>query len=383
MKSKSTRHVLSWSALSFVLINQFAIASWADTAQSDGGTAKTLVSDSVPASSASSSVRPNHTSQKLDEKAAQQNRQLVKERATRSGWLGDGTVPDSVRVLKDLPYLENGSAAQKLDLYIPSVHTMAGDDSENFSKSNSNFADKRQNLSKGWPLVVWIHGGGWRSGDKRGGPMRALLESGFAVASINYRLTQEAKWPAQLDDCRTALNFLRAHASDYDLDTQRMGVWGASAGAHLALMLALKPDTAGDGAKSLGFERPQIKGVCDWFGPTDLAGILRVSETTDLGIEMVRQLFGVADDKLLDACHEASPITYVGKSKDVPPILIMHGKSDELVSIRQSVRLIDLMKDAGIKNMKLVEVNGGHGFPGFGADTVGDVINFFKNKLKD
>jgi len=235
-------------------------------------------------------------------------------------------------------------------------------------------------LSTGWPIVVWIHGGGWRGGDKKSGPFRALLESGFAVASINYRLSGEAKWPAQLDDCRSALAFLRAHAAEYDVDAKRMGLWGGSAGGHLVLMLALKGDKPEGKLKSEGSE---LAAVCDWFGPTDLARFVKNGETTKQGAEMIQQLFGLEGEALLAACTAASPVTYIGQAKHVPPILIMHGKSDKLVSIKQSEVLVAKMKAAGITNVKLVELNGGHGYPGFGGGTVLDVIKFFQEKLKN
>ncbi len=365
MKRTATNFGLLFAACILLLSNVIAFAD-----------------DKTQAVKSSQVVRPDANQIKNDAKADQQLKDLVKKRRTRNGWLGDGTVADNVRVLKDLSYVDkDGSQAQKLDLYIPSVHTIAGDDTASFEKSNSNFADKRQNLSKGWPIVVWIHGGGWRSGDKKGGPFRALLDAGFAVASINYRLSPEAKWPAQLDDCRSALSFLRNHASEYDIDCKRMGLWGASAGGHLVLMLALKPEGAN---KAVSQSAPEtVSAVCDWFGPTDLGGFMRKGETTNSGAEMIQQLFGLEGDALLAACDRASPITYVGvgQLQQVPPMLIMHGKSDRLVSIHQSYSLVDKMKAAGVKNVKLVELNGGHGFPGFGPGTVLSVVNFFKDKL--
>ncbi|MBA3994056.1 MAG: hypothetical protein C0469_11065 [Cyanobacteria bacterium DS2.3.42] len=333
------------------------------------------------------SVSESAKQQKDEASVDRQLKELVQKRRTRDGWLGDGSYPENVRAIKDLSYAEKGgSASQKLDLYIPSVTTLKGDDKDNSKTSKSNFTEKRRNLSVGWPLVVWIHGGGWRGGDKKGGPYRALLDSGFAVASINYRLSGEAKWPAQLDDCRSALSYLRKHAAEYDIDVKRMGLWGSSAGGHLVLMLALKGDKADaankhqSSAKANG--ESHIAAVCDWFGPTDLARFAQEGETTKQGAEMIQQLFGLQGDAFMSACAEASPINYVGHSKHVPPILIMHGKADKLVGIKQSEMLVDKMKGAGITNVKLVELNGGHGYPGFGSGTILDVIKFFQDKLQ-
>lgn len=310
--------------------------------------------------------------QKADAKVSQQLKDLVKKRRTRDGWLGDGTVPENVRTIKDIAYTENPvSDAQKLDLYIPSILTIEADREPISSKSN--FSAKRRNLSGGWPLVVWIHGGGWKGGDKKGGPFRALLESGFAVASINYRLSGESKWPAQFDDCQTALSYLRKHAGEYGIDPKRIGLWGGSAGGHLVLMLGLRQDGTDD----------KVACVCDWFGPTDLSRFMLMGETTKQGEDLVHDLFGLQGDALMSACASASPVNYINTAKNVPPILIMHGKDDKLVSIRQSRSFVERMKKAGYKDVKLDEVNGGHGYPGFGPGTVGDVVKFFKTRLEE
>lgn len=325
--------------------------------------------------------------QKKDASVDRQLKELVQKRRTRNGWLGDGSFPENVRFIKDLSYTEKGgSESQKLDLYIPSLPTLEGEDKDNSRTPKSNSAVKHRNSRAGLPLVVWIHGGGWRGGDKKGGPFRALLDSGFAVASINYRLSGEAKWPAQLDDCRSALHFLRLHAAEYDIDVNRMGLWGSSAGGHLVLMLALKGDKADAVNEHHGSARAggegRIAAVCDWFGPTDLARFAVEGETTKHGAELVHDLFGLEGDALLSAASAASPLTYVGHLKYVPPMLIMHGKSDKLVAIKQSEVLVDKMKRAGITNVKLVELNGGHGYPGFGSGTILDVIKFFQEKLQ-
>ncbi|NQT87653.1 alpha/beta hydrolase, partial [bacterium] len=92
------------------------------------------------------------------------------------------------------------------------------------------------------PIVVWIHGGAWRAGTKSLGRVMPLVERGYAVAAITYRLTGEAQWPAQIQDCKCAIRWLRAHAAEHGIDPDRIGVWGSSAGGHLVAMLG----TAGD-----------------------------------------------------------------------------------------------------------------------------------------
>lgn len=288
---------------------------------------------------------------KAKEEAAvsQQLKDLVKKRRTRKGWLGDGTVPANVRFIKDVTYVDKSvSASQKLDLYIPATPSKSG-----------------------WPLVVWIHGGGWKGGDKKGGPFYPLLENGFAVASLNYRLSDESKWPAQFDDCQSALAFLRKHASEYNIDTKRMGLWGGSAGGHLVLMLALRDKNPSD----------KLLAVCDWFGPTDLTRFLLKGETTKMGEDLIRDLFGLQGEALIAACPSASPVTYISAAKNVPPILIMHGRSDKLVSIRQSQYFVEKMKEAGFNYVRLDEINGAHGYPGFGESTVNNVVKFFRQRM--
>lgn len=280
---------------------------------------------------------------------------LVRHRRSRTGWLGDSKLPSNCKVFSDLPYVNNAGINQKLDIYIPTSDRIAKDQSP---------ATKP-------PLVVWIHGGGWRGGDKKGGPIRALIDSGLAVASINYRLSSEAKWPAQLDDCKSALVWLANNAKDYGYDPTHIGLWGASAGGHLVLMLALKDGTANG-----------VKSVCDWFGPTDLASYIQSKNTTPNGIEMIRQLLGVDDKALIEAAKAASPISYIKSTEKLPDILIVHGKQDPLVPVEQSQQLAAELAKIGVKNTTLSLIKGGHGYPGFGDASIQESISFLKDSLK-
>lgn len=297
-------------------------------------------------------------------KSVKDLRELVNKQRTRKGWLGDGSIPPNVRLVKDLQYGAR-SQSQKLDLYIPKSDVLK--------------------TKAGLPLVIWIHGGGWNSGDKVGGPINPLLEAGFATASINYRLSGEAKWPAQLDDCRSALKYIRAHAIEYGIDAKRMGLWGGSAGGHLVLMLALKGDTPDIAprplSKTVALKPLDVAAVCDWFGPTDIARYVREPKQNQYAIDMIHALIGTQGAAFMSGCEDASPITYVGQLKQVPPLLIMHGRSDMLVPINQSQLLVDRMKSQGLKNVRLVSVDGGHGHPGFELDTMLDVVKFFKSHL--
>lgn len=119
-------------------------------------------------------------------------------------------VPEGVQVLRDLTYVEGGHERNRLDLYLPEK------------------AEGRP------PLVVWIHGGAWQAGSKEDCAAVRLTAKGYAVASINYRLSQHAVFPAQIEDCKAAIRWLRANAAKYHLDPDHIGVWGSSAGGHLA-----------------------------------------------------------------------------------------------------------------------------------------------------
>jgi acetyl esterase/lipase len=297
---------------------------------------------------------------------------LIKHRRTRGGWLGNGELPLNVKFIADIPYVQNAGKSQRLDLYLPQTESGVSEEDVKSTKEDSQAKNESSaKLKTGLPLVIWIHGGGWRGGDKKGGPMRALLNAGFAVASINYRLSGEAKWPAQFDDCRSAISYLESHAGEYGIDPNRVALWGASAGGHLVLMLALKDGTAHG-----------IKAVCDWFGPTDLVSYIQSQKTTPNGLEMIKQLLQTDQSGLLPAAKDASPVTFIKKDSSMPSLLIVHGKQDPLVPVDQSENLAKRLIDLGYSNITLSVIKGGHGFPGFGNDTIQNTIGFFKSTLK-
>ena len=153
-------------------------------------------------------------------------------------------VPEGATPYRDLPYLTNGHPRQNLDLYVPTDGT---------------------NL----PLIINIHGGAWQAGSKEMGPPMDYLRRGYAVASINYRLSQHALFPAQLDDCKAAVRWLRANAAKYNLDPDHFAAWGYSAGGHLAALLGTTGDVKTfDAGENLGVSS-RVQAVVDYFGPTD------------------------------------------------------------------------------------------------------------------
>jgi len=246
-------------------------------------------------------------------------------------------LPAGVRVLRDLKYVENGHERNRLDLYLP------------------------EKVEGGLPLVVWIHGGAWQAGSKQGCPAVFLAAKGYAVASINYRLSQHAIFPAQIEDCKAAIRWLRGNAAKYQIDADHIGVWGASAGGHLVAMLGTTgnvKDLEGTGGNLDRSSRVQC--VVDWFGPSDLA---TMAGSHDNPGSPESRLIGGTVQENKEKARKASPLTYV--SKDSAPFLIMHGDQDNTVPLSQSEVLAAALKKAGV-DVKLVVVKGnGHGGPGF------------------
>ena len=270
------------------------------------------------------------------------------------------TLPEGVRVLNDVAYLENGHERQVLDLYLP--------------KSTGQVR----------PVVIWVHGGGWQTGDKSGGPWRPLLEQGFAVASINYRLSQHSIFPAQINDCKAAVRWLRDHAAEYELDPQCFGVWGSSAGGHLVALLGTSGDVADlEGAESKTSSR--VQAVCDWFGPTDF---LKMNEhggpngriDHDAPNSPEARLIGGAVQSHQEAARRASPLTYV--TADDPPFLIVHGDQDPVVGMQQSLLLHKALTAAKVPSTLTIVPGAGHGQ--FRDPKIAEsCIEFFERVLKN
>jgi acetyl esterase/lipase len=223
------------------------------------------------------------------------------------------------------------------------------------------------------PLVVFVHGGSWDSGDSRHAApfsdfpqaLAALAAQGYVVASVNYRLSQEARYPAALQDVKSAIRWLRAHAGDFNIDTTRVAVWGASSGGQLAALVGTtcgvgRFEPEGDTDKDLPSDC--VQAVIDWFGVTDIAADAPAaksfttgsssSEGKYLGCEPAACPPGVA--------RLASPLTFV--SAGSPPFLIQHGAADTGVPPLQSQRLYDSLKAAGVPAQIVIYPDVGHGF---------------------
>ena len=273
-------------------------------------------------------------------------------------------VPDDVEIRPDLEYGTGGGRALKLDVVKPKTPA----------------AQPR-------PLLVWIHGGAWSSGNKEGG-VEGLLwfaQQGYVCATVEYRLSKEAPFPAQLHDVKAALRYLRANADRFGLDPRRVGVWGSSAGAHLAALLGTTGDVDSlDGTGGNPGVSDDVQAVCDWFAPTDLLSVghdeadqVKHNEANS----PESRLLGGAIQENREKAIRANPMTYV--SRNDPPFLVMHGDQDATVPIKQSEIFVKALREADVEVTYLPVPGGGHGK---GFDTARyrqTVLHFFDKHLKN
>jgi acetyl esterase/lipase len=199
-----------------------------------------------------------------------------------------------------------------------------------------------------WPVVVYVHGGGWQRGTRRDPPpfldgdfYDQVALAGFAVAAVDYRLSGEARFPAPLEDVRAAVDFVRRDGLAYGLDAGRVFLWGDSAGGHLALLAALAGPAVADGG---------VRAAVAWFPVTDLAGmpsdLLAAGGVPDLGPDSREaRLLGAPASSVPDLAWEASPVGHAHAG--APPILLLHGTVDDLVPAAQSIRLAEALRRAG------------------------------------
>lgn len=240
-----------------------------------------------------------------------------------------------IRELRDLPYVTDGHERQRLDLFLPAEPGAAR------------------------PLVLWIHGGGWHEGSKKDAPGRALLAKGYAVASVGYRLSQHAVYPAQIEDCKAAIRWLRAHAREYGIDPARIGVWGASAGGHLAALLGTTGNIRTFDVGEHLEQSSEVRCVLDWFGPTDFLNYGEPRKTLDSPESAISRLIGGAVTENPEKARRASPVYFVHPK--AAPFLIMQGDQDSLVPLQQSERLHAALQQAGVESHLEVLPGAKHG----------------------
>ncbi len=274
------------------------------------------------------------------------------------------SLPAGIKMEKDISYIADGDEAQKLDLYLPEKAT-----------------------DKPLPLVVHIHGGGWVGGNKFPCPVAMMVLTGYAVASVEYRFSQKATFPAQIQDCQAAIRWLRAHSKQYNLDAEHVGVVGGSAGGHLSALVG----TAG-GKKAFAMiggneeQSDRVQAVCDIFGPTDFTTVVQQA-AEDKNVKNIFEfntpkdpyssLIGAKlDDKV--KAEAVSPVHYV--SKDNPPTLILHGTHDTLVPFAQSEEFAAALKEQGVAVWFQKLPGSGHGGGAFGKPGIIKLMQGFFDK---
>jgi acetyl esterase/lipase len=249
--------------------------------------------------------------------------------------------PPRVRMIRDVPFSRvagpDGDVELRMDLYLPDTSPGPA------------------------PTIVWLPGGGWRQQRRGVGPnlTRLFAQRGYAMVDIDYRSSAIATWPAQLDDVTAALRQLRRIATEHRLDPAAIGLWGSSAGAHLALLAAFA------GARSDRLDTPVVRAVAAGYPPTDL---LTLAEDAAPGGVVGDQdpddpawgLLGGQPTALPDLARDASPVHQV--APDVPPVLLLHGDADLLVGPGQSRRLFEALTAAGAETHFLLVHGADHGF---------------------
>ncbi len=244
-------------------------------------------------------------------------------------------------IIENIPYADTDNPRQQIDLFLP---------------------DERLD-DKPLPIVAFIHGGGWRKGSRRSGLnfIGPIVQTGkYIGASIGYRLTDEAIWPAQIHDCKAAIRWLRANAEKHGGDSKKIVVAGSSAGGHLVAMLGTSGDVSGleGNLGSWSDKSSRVDGVINFFGPSNLNGMGGWHNSADSPESL---LLGGPVPENKKTARAASPITYV--TKDDPPFLTIHGTNDALVPFDQSVELTNLLQKAGVLARLIPIQDGGHGRP--------------------
>ncbi|NQT89359.1 alpha/beta hydrolase [bacterium] len=270
-------------------------------------------------------------------------------------------LPQGVKALRNVEYAKVGDKSLRLDIYTPPEPKGA------------------------LPLVVWVHGGAWRAGSKNNCPAISLVGRGYAVASISYRFSQEAIFPAQIEDCKAAIRFLRANAKRHSIDADHIGVWGGSAGGHLVALLGASGDAKdieGQVGGNLEFSS-RVQAVVDYFGPSDFTKF--EGQPTWVKVDAPNsplcQLVGGLLAEKKDLVARANPITYV--TRDDPPFLVVHGDRDKTVPFNQSELLVAALKKAGVEVEFEVVKGAGHGFgPAQSKRLLPIVTAFFDKHLK-
>jgi acetyl esterase/lipase len=267
-------------------------------------------------------------------------------------------VPPGTQVLLDVAYVTNAHARQHLDLYVPKTEGKL-------------------------PLIIVVHGGGFWSGDKARENVQQFLRAGYAAASLNYRLSGDAIFPAAVQDCKAAVRWLRAHAAEYHLDPDQFGAWGTSAGGNLVAMLGTTGETRQFDVGEYLEVSSQVQAVSDYYGPSDFLQmdahrVLPNGQVHDLPDSPEARYVGGPIQEHKDWVAKANPITYI--TAKCPPFFLAHGDKDPLVAHHQSELLEAALKQAGVPVTFYTVKGGGHAFKDATADKM--MMEFFAAHFK-
>lgn len=263
-------------------------------------------------------------------------------------------------VIRDVEYARLGEQSLKLDVYVPQGKARP-------------------------PLVVWVHGGAWRSGSKSNMPLGKLVEDGYALASVDYRLSTEAKFPAQIHDLKAAIRFLRGHANKWALPAQKIVIAGDSAGAHLAALVGVSNSHA-ELEGEIGNDRGQksdVQGIISFYGGANLTTILQQSTPHGLKVRVpaLDLLLGGQPDDVPALARLASPVFHVDRND--PPLLLFHGDQDPQMPINQSHELCGAYKKVGAPVQFEVVHGAAHGDAAFyDAERLEIVKDFLRRQFK-
>ena len=289
-------------------------------------------------------------------------------------------VKQGIRVIKDLEYAnyqyQGKTKSLLLDLYLPQTQS-----------------------TEPSPLLIYIHGGGWREFSKEICPGEIVARKGWAIACINYRYSTEAIFPAQIHDAKGAVRWLRANAQEYNLDPNRFGAWGASAGGHLSALLGTSEGIAvleGDWG-NLDYSS-SVQAVSNWYGPTDFTEV-RPAFTEPISPTVLKeyrgkpwylytvvttQLLGGSVAKNRELAQAANPITYI--DPEDPPFMLLHGDLDKIVPISQSEILVSALQSEGVpvtfvRKPKMTHSYEGENGERFDPELINLTLDFFERTL--
>ncbi|MCR4957201.1 MAG: alpha/beta hydrolase [Prevotella sp.] len=272
---------------------------------------------------------------------------------------------------KDVNYAGDDQAYHTCDIYLPKV------------------------VKDSYPVVIHIYGSAWFSNNSKGAAdlgtiVKALLDNGFAVVCPNHRSSMDAKWPAQINDIRAVIRFVRGEAKKYHFDTSFIATSGFSSGGHLSSTAAttsgLKTATVGtvtvdlEGTVGNYLDQPStVNAACDWSGPVDLTAMdcgehMTMGENSPEDVLLASKM-----DKEPDKYRSLSATNYV--SKNNPPIIIFHGEKDNVVPCCQGKKFFELLKAAGVRTEATFVPEGGHGMGMYSEENLNKMVNFLKETI--